>query len=636
MRKLIWAGLVAVCVGCGKPAPPPVDYSIERGDFVNLMDHRGVPAGAEDWSIMPFADQGAWFGFGLPVAGDERLGVGFTGPFLMTSGRWISPQLVRLDIPGARLVWSKSLPGILEASWEAGELVIGQTLWFDSSRTVLIRTELQNRGEARRSWEPSPMGEVFGNAVVVEDGPAGRLHTTPEGDRVRVMWTEPVDEVMDVEPGGSEVVVIAVCMTPAGDEEPDMATVLEGVDASLARNAGRWNAYLEPVAATGAPVNPVRKVAVKAVQTLIANWRGPAGRFANGGLFPSSNVQSFNGFRAWDSWKHAAALAHFAPEVAADQLRLMAAWQNESGMVADLVYLDPEEDNWRNTNPPLLGWALHQVFQATGDLELVRELYPRLVRYHEFWYSDRDHDGDGLCEYGSTDGALEAARRESGMDNAVRFDTTSMLHNGDAAWSMDQESVDLNSYLYREKTALAGLAEALGRGGDVERWIAEAERLGELVRETFFDEATGWFYDTDIDTGEIIPVQGPEGWIPLWAGVASSEQAARVRETMLDPAIFRTHVPFPTVAVNHPEFSDGDWRGPVWLDQAYFAIAGLRAYGYADDADTLTVQVLANLEGTLVPGAPFLASYDPLTGEGRNVRHFSWTAGHLLLLALEG
>ena len=150
-----------------------------------------------------------------------------------------------------------------------------------------------------------------------------------------------------------------------------------------------------------------------------------------------------------------------------------------------------------------------------------------------------------------------------------------------------------------------------------------------------FDDDTGWFYDVDVATGDFVSVQGPEGWIPLWTGVATEEQAARVRELMLDPAKFRTHVPFPTVARDHPEFSDGYWRGLVWLDQVYFAIAGLRRYGFESDADALTRQLFDNLEGATTRGEPLFENYDALTGEGRNVRHFSWSAAHLLLLATE-
>jgi putative isomerase len=197
---------------------------------------------------------------------------------------------------------------------------------------------------------------------------------------------------------------------------------------------------------------------------------------------------------------------------------------------------------------------------------------------------------------------------------------------------MNQESVDLNSYLYREKLVLSRLAKALGKEGEAARWESEADTLGQLVQEKMFDEATGWFYDIHIETGEVVPVQGPEGWIPLWAGVASEVQAARLRDTIVDPGKFRTYVPFPTVARDDEGFCDGYWRGMVWLDQAYFAVEGLRRYGFETDARELRDQLFGNLAGAAVAGAPLYENYLPLTGEGKNVRHFSWTAAHLLLL----
>ena len=55
---------------------------------------------------------------------------------------------------------------------------------------------------------------------------------------------------------------------------------------------------------------------------------------------------------------------------------------------------------------------------------------------HQWWYAERDHDHNGICEYGSTDGTLIAAAWESGMDNGVRFDDTRMLKNEmEKAWS---------------------------------------------------------------------------------------------------------------------------------------------------------------------------------------------------------
>ena len=68
---------------------------------------------------------------------------------------------------------------------------------------------------------------------------------------------------------------------------------------------------------------------------------------------------------------------------------------------------------------------------------------------------------------------------------------------------------------------------------------------------------------------------------------------------------------------------------------AWFGIEGLRRYGYEKDASDLARQLIDNLDGATVAGEPLRENYHPLTGEGRNAEHFSWTAAHLLLLVLD-
>jgi putative isomerase len=104
---------------------------------------------------------------------------------------------------------------------------------------------------------------------------------------------------------------------------------------------------------------------------------------------------------------------------------------------------------------------------------------------------------------------------------------------------------------------------------------------------------------------------------------------------MMDPDRFRTHVPLPAVSRDNPEFSDGYWRGLVWIDQAWFGIEGLRRYGYEEDAQALATQLIQNLEGAATPGVPLRENYHPLTGAGHNASHFSWTAAHLPMLAMD-
>ena len=99
-------------------------------------------------------------------------------------------------------------------------------------------------------------------------------------------------------------------------------------------------------------------------------------------------------------------------------------------------------------------WAVVKIYETDKDINFVKELYPKLKKYHYWWYANRDHDQDGLCEYGSTDGSLVAAKWESGMDNAIRFDDSTIVKNSEGAYSLNQESVDLNAYLYAEKKYL--------------------------------------------------------------------------------------------------------------------------------------------------------------------------------------
>lgn len=615
-----------------------------RARFPDIIDHHGQPSAAEDWSVMPFADQGAWFGFALTPADSLDESASFAGPFLHDRGLWLGPSIAALVLPDLVPGPGRALPGVLRRESWAGDLRVDQSLWFDSARQAILSTVLVNTGEKPQQLSLSWSGELFpGQGSWFKDTEGLAVHLE-DGSRLLVGGDLPRDSIrvdglgyrldlppVELSPGDSRILDLTFTLQYPEDARPALGLEREAIQSSRRENRDRWEGYLRSL-------NPDGEFAIlgtKCLQTLVGNWRAPRGRLLHAGLFPSSNVWYFNGFWAWDSWKHVVGLSPVDGDLAAEQMRLMFDHQDEQGMVADVVYLDPAEDNWRNSKPPLAGWALESLYEEHGDLDLVRDLYPALVRFHRFWYERRDHDGDGLCEYGCTDGTLVAARWDSGMDNAVRFDDSSLLANGPGAWSLNQESVDLNSYLYRDKLALARLAEALGREDEAARWNEEAEALGALVRERMYDADSGWFYDIGVESGEFIPVQGPEGWIPLWAGLASADQAGRVRETLLDSTRFRTHVPFPTVSRAHPEFSEGYWRGLVWLDQACFAVQGLRNYGYGKDADALTRQIFDSLEGATQPGTPLYENYHPMTGKGQNVRHFSWTAAHLLMLARE-
>ena len=101
---------------------------------------------------------------------------------------------------------------------------------------------------------------------------------------------------------------------------------------------------------------------------------------------------------------------------------------------------------------------------------------------------------------------------------------------------------------------------------------------------------------------------------------------------LTDTTKFSTYIPFPTIAVDNPKYNTrGYWRGPICLDQTYFAIRGLRNYGYHELADQYTLQVFDRLQG-LKEDKPIHENYGTHTGERLKAPHFSWSSSHLLML----
>ena len=127
---------------------------------------------------------------------------------------------------------------------------------------------------------------------------------------------------------------------------------------------------------------------------------------------------------------------------------------------------------------------------------------------------------------------------------------------------------------------------------------------------------------------------GCEGFTPLWAGAATQEQAEAVVATLNNSEHFKTNVPFPTVSKLEPKFDpNGYWRGPVWLDQAYFILQGLRRSHFDDLAEKLQQQLFDSVpslrEGNQLK---LFEYYNPNDGNGIGAKDFGWTAASALLM----
>ncbi|TAJ14305.1 hypothetical protein DMA11_05475 [Marinilabiliaceae bacterium JC017] len=715
LKKLALYLFAAAFVGC------QVQSNEERSDalFANLLDisftpDRPVPDSQHFHT--GFSDAGAWHGYFLPS--EKEAWGAFTGPYIIAGEYpvYLAKTLGQLVIDKKEgnkwiicdFTASKAMnyyPGYLQQIVTTADFEVTLTLCFLNGRTAVINHQIKNisgrKQEVRLAWEGELLPykkdlrttQVTNGLDIHFNGikETWNYLTAPEmqfsirfnsvvnsqvdGDKFTLMLPESIS----IAPGDSHQVAMAHAYTFNASEreqqEQALAETLNMADALLIKVKKRWEQEASKVMAHTPNDTLYQRLGMKALLTLNTNRRSPAGKIKTEGIVPSTFYKWFNGVWAWDSWKQSAGLAPFMPEVAKNGIRAMFDYQItaddeerpwDEGMIIDCIFFYDDKDgsgNWneRNSKPALAAWAVWKCFEADGDTAFIKEMYPKLMNYHRWWYRNRDHNQNGVCEYGATvhpfnvkektkdgseyDHRIDAAAWESGGDNYIRFDadwgTTLVENHVDGrlvGYSLNQESADLNAYLYAEKHFLADMAELIGNTDDSQRLNKEANKLKQFINTHMYDAQSGFFYDVDMETGRCLVErgQGPEGWIVLWAGAASQQQADAVVNSIMDPEKFNTKVPFPTASRSNARFNPtGYWRGPVWLSPAWFGIKGMIKYGHQEEALQMAAKLMNNAQGMLNSTSPIRENYHPLTGEGLSCYNFSWSSAFVLMMLNE-
>jgi len=270
------------------------------------------------------------------------------------------------------------------------------------------------------------------------------------------------------------------------------------------------------------------------------------------------------------------------------------------------------------TQPPLFAWVISRIFLSPPDRVFLKEAYPRLKKYLRWLYRNRDLDGDGLLEW-KISGSPVCRCGESGLDNSPRFDH---LRPG-----VPMAAIDLNCFAVSEMEHLADLAESVGCRPDAVRWRQEREKRVRLINERLWDEKDGLYYDRDRN-GRRRKVKTAAVFLPLWAGVADPDQAARLVEHLENKRQFASPFPVPSTAMDDPAFTDDMWRGPVWINCNYLVIEGLRRYGYRAAARRIALKTLREIARWYGKRGVFFEYYDPFGKKAPDrLRRKEWLGG---------
>jgi len=333
-----------------------------------------------------------------------------------------------------------------------------------------------------------------------------------------------------------------------------------------------------------------------------------------------------------------------AQTVAAIKAILLA--QTDTGLVPNIAAasgITPDR-----SQPPVGSYITWKVYQRIQDRALLEWAYPKLKKWHEWWLLDRDdgqpwRDGnrDGLLEWGSDRGAaastggrgfLQAAKWESGMDDSPMYDEAVY---DPKTYTMNLYDVGLNSLYTLDAECLQKIAAILGKDDDAKKFAAEHERMKQLVREKLWNEPDG-IYENRFWNGQFSRHLSPTNFYPLFAGIASADQAKRmVEEHLLNKEEFWGTYVAPTIARNDPAFPDQNyWRGDIWGPTNYMLYEGINRYGFDKVALEYAQKNYELFMNDWRSNQHDNEQYHAWGGNGGGDTHYTWGA-LLCLVALE-
>lgn len=398
----------------------------------------------------------------------------------------------------------------------------------------------------------------------------------------------------------------------------------------------------------------------------------------------------------WDTGFIARGYLHFDPPQAYREIRSLLAAQWSDGFLPHIVFnpdaLDhfPGPDYWQAdcsgrvpegvftsgiSQPPvhatMIAAALELDPEADRALRFLAEVYPKLKSLHDFFFTQRDPEREGLVTV--------VHPWETGIDNAPLWDEPLSRITSLTPWSeqMQQQYDELvrqgkrpprtyiakysllveslfrrkydwaailadhpfqvqdilfNAILCRAEGDLATIAAAVGE--DPAPHHRRAAQVARAMNAKLWNEAEQAYDSFDTVAGRHLRRETVFSYIPLYAGCCDADKTARVVDRLRTRCFCLAEqncVAVPSYDMCQADY-DGEfyWRGPVWFNINWMLARGLRRHGQQKLADWIERSLL-----NLAMRSGFYEYYSPETGRGLGASDFSWTAALFLDLAAQ-
>lgn len=395
----------------------------------------------------------------------------------------------------------------------------------------------------------------------------------------------------------------------------------------------------------------------------------------------------------WDSFFIAIGQRHYDVERAKAEVRspFRAQWKN--GMVPHIIFSDAKgyhagPELWQSsktsknaphniettgiTQPPMAAEATVLVGEMLPKAERIawyREMYPKILAWHEWFYRERDIEDDGLVvavhpwETGMDDApplmkimhdralslrmqlveamgfdmllerfrkdtaVVPASERIATLDLYAVYDLIRSLrrleYDGQkimAEHNFQVDSLIINAVLIRANERLAEIAKEIGK--KLPKSIQRAMERAPWVLEGLWDEETKQYYTRDHTAWELLRQPSIVTFLPLYAQELPKERVKTLLRHLHNPRTFATEYPIPSAPLDSPYFNPHRyWQGPSWVNINWLVADGLERNGEQREAERLRKKTIA-----MVQKGGMYEYFSPQDATPAGAPMFSWTA----------
>ena len=221
----------------------------------------------------------------------------------------------------------------------------------------------------------------------------------------------------------------------------------------------------------------------------------------------------------------------------------------------------------------------------TGDLDLIRKLWPNLIAAANWMRDYGDSNNDGLIDY--------QRGADTGLSNQGWKDSEDSIFHADGRFPKGPIALlEVQGYAFAAWRALGDLGERLGDDRATE-WRMRAEQVRALVEDKYWMEDEG-FYAVALDgDGEQCRAIASNAGHLLFTGLPSVERARRVTKRLLSDE-FRTGWGIRTLELGQARFNPMSYHnGSVWPHDTAMAAAGMANYGEREAVSEILAEIYA-------------------------------------------